>query len=57
MNDDRMKTGTSIIKGEGDAYVVREWSQSHAMMTECASVRVCTLNNRSSRNATFDYTV
>lgn len=55
MNDDRMKTGTSIMKGKGDAYVVREWSQSHAMMTESASVRVCTLNN--SRNATFDYTV
>lgn len=44
MNDDRMKTGTSIIKGKGDAFVVREWSQSHAMMTEWVSVCVCTLN-------------
>lgn len=32
MNDDRMKTGTSIIKGKGDSSVVREWCQSHAMM-------------------------
>lgn len=59
MNDDRMKTDTSIIKGKGDSFVVREWSQSHAMMTEWVSVCVCTLNKverscRSSRSAIFD---